>query len=72
VGSRVTAHTLRHGFATDLLEQGVDLGTVQVLLGHASIRTTTIYLYVTTARVGRLRSPLDRLPRIPASPLDSR
>jgi site-specific recombinase XerD len=74
VGHLVTPHTLRHGFATDLLEQGVDLRTVQVLLGHASLSTTTRYLHVTMARVRRLRSPLDRLPRIPAgsSPPGSR
>jgi site-specific recombinase XerD len=62
ITQRVTPHTLRHGFATDLLEQGVDLRTVQVLLGHASISSTTLYLHVSTARVQRLVSPLDRLP----------
>jgi integrase/recombinase XerD len=65
---RVTAHGLRHGFATDLLEQGVDLRTVQVLLGHASLRSTALYLHVSTARVTKLVSPLDRLPVPPARP----
>lgn len=62
IAQRVTPHTLRHGFATDLLEQGVDLRTVQVLMGHASLRSTALYLHVTVARVGNLVSPLDRLP----------
>jgi integrase/recombinase XerD len=64
---RVTSHSLRHGFATALLEQGVDLRTVQVLLGHASIGTTAVYLHVSTARVQRLASPLDRLPALPST-----
>jgi len=58
----VTPHTLRHCFATALLEQGVDLRTVQVLLGHGSLRSTTLYVHVTTARVQHIASPLDRLP----------
>jgi integrase/recombinase XerD len=64
IDRRATPHTLRHCFATHLLEQGVDLRTVQVLLGHASIRSTTLYLHVTMARVQRLASPLDRLPTV--------
>ena len=66
----VSPHTLRHCFATELLEHGVDLRTVQVLLGHASLRSTTLYLHVTTARVQRVTSPLDRLPtsRAPSTP----
>jgi site-specific recombinase XerD len=68
IAVHVSPHTLRHGFATDLLEQGVDLRTVQVLLGHASMRSTALYLHITTARVKQLVSPLDRLPAAPSSP----
>ena len=56
----VTTHTLRHCFATHLLEDGVDLHTIQRLLGHANIRTTTIYLHLANYGIG-LKSPLDTL-----------
>ncbi len=57
----VTAHTLRHSFATHLLEAGTDIRVIQVLLGHASIRTTARYTQVSQMHVAKVKSPLDML-----------
>jgi integron integrase len=56
---RVTCHTLRHSFATHLLEMGQDIRTVQELLGHNDVRTTMIYTHVMEKAASRVRSPLD-------------
>jgi site-specific recombinase XerD len=58
---RVTTHTLRHSFATHLLELGTDIRIIQALLGHESVRTTTGYTRVGAGLVGRVTSPLDVL-----------
>ena len=58
----VTPHTMRHSFATALLEAGVDLLTIGRLLGHKSFTTTLIYLHVRRPHLGRTPSPLDWLP----------
>lgn len=62
LGKWCTPHTLRHSFATHLLENGTDLVVIQALLGHSTIKTTSTYTHVRTDHIARVQSPLDLLP----------
>ncbi len=60
----VTVHTLRHSFATHLLEAGVDLRTIQVLLGRRNLKSTAIYTAISVERIASVTSPLDALSKL--------
>ena len=64
ITKRVTPHTLRHSFATHLLEQNIDIRIIQVLLGHAKLDTTALYTRVAVNTIREVMSPLERLSRI--------
>ncbi len=65
IAKRVGVHTLRHSFATHLLEQKTDIRIIQVLLGHKKLDTTALYTRVAIRAIGEVTSPLDLLPKTP-------
>jgi len=68
INKRVTSHTLRHSFATHLLESGTNIRVVQKLLGHADVKTTEIYTHLLQQNLGAVTSPLDMLSSFQSAP----
>jgi site-specific recombinase XerD len=72
ITKRVFPYSLRHAYATHLLEQGTNLRVIQLLLGHRSLRTTQLYTHVAGSYLHDTPSPLDRLPDLPTLPTSDR
>ena len=61
INKKVTPHTLRHSFATHLLEQGTDIRIIQTILGHASLNTTQVYTHISSEQIKKVQNPFDLL-----------
>ena len=70
INKKATVHTLRHSWATHLLEAGYDIRKIQVLMGHSQLTTTMIYLHVSRKTLAKVPSPLDLIEMDPDSEKD--